>query len=337
MPAISAFVSNITDTRLIPKLVGNIYNGNVLTMRLMRSPRTWRGGNQITFPTQLTAATTVGSYSGFDTFVTTQETKTTKAAFDPSQVYASATVSGIQLAINRSGDAGALDLITTELDMISEALKQEIGTQVYGDGTGNSSKDILGLQAAVDDSTNVVTYAGISRSTYTGWRGTLTAQSGSLSLANLAADFDAAQVGNDVPSIMVTTPAVFTIYEALLTPTVSHQFSMNDFRMTEDGMARVGGTLAANQGFRALTFRGIPVVADEKCTANNIYTLNENHLTFWTIPQPSEFKRTENRGFGWTGWKEPVNQDAITGQLLMYGQLTTDSPRTHARRTGVTS
>src|SRR3990167_344546 len=334
MPAISAFVSNITDTRLIPKLTDNVYNGNVLTMRLMKNPRTWRGGNQISFPTLITGATTVGSYSGFDTFSTTQETKTTKASFDPSQVYASATVSGIQLAINRSGDAGAIDLIASELDIISEALKQEIGTQVYGDGTGNTNKDILGLVAAVDDSTNVTTYGGISRATYTNWRGTLTAQSGSLSLANLAADFDAAQVGNDTPTIMVTTPAVFTIYEALLTPTVSHQFSMNDFRMTGDGMARVGGTLAANQGFRALTFRGIPFVADEKATSGNIFPLNENHLSFYTIPQVD---RQMMNGFGWTGFKEPANQDAIVGELLWYGQLITDSPRTHARRTGVTS
>ena len=223
------------------------------------------------------------------------------------------------------------------MDITAEALRQEIGTEIYSDGTGNSSKDILGLQAAVDDSTNVVTYGGLSRTTYTNWRGTLTAQSGSLSLANLAADFDAAQIGNETPDLIITTPAVFTIYEALLTPTVSHQFSMNDFRMTGDGMARVGGTLAANQGFRALTFRGVPVVADEKCTSGNIYTLNTRHLTWWNIPQPAGFDRTENRGFGWTGFKEPINQDAVAGHLLGYLQLTTDGPRFHARRTGVTS
>lgn len=155
-----------------------------------------------------------------------------------------------------------------------------------------------------------------------------------MSLANLAADFDAAQRGDDVPTLMVTTPAVFTIYEALLTPTVSHQFSMNDFRMTEDGIAKVGGTLAANQGFRALTFRGIPVVSDEKCTSGNIFTLNENHLFFYHLPQPG---REIKNGFAWTGWKEPANQDAVVGHLLWYGQLITDAPRTHARRTGVTS
>jgi len=152
----------------------------------------------------------------------------------------------------------------------------------------------------------------------------------------MAADFDAAQVGNDLPSLIVTTPAVWTIYEALLTPTVSHNAGVREFRLTPDG-ARPIDNISGNQGFRALAFRGVPVVSDEKCTSGNIFTLNENHLFWWTIPQPAQFNRSENRGFGWTGFKEPVNQDAIAGQLLYYGQFTTDAPRTHARRTGVTN
>lgn len=333
MPALGTFVTTTTQSRLLPKAIDSVLNGNVLTMRLMRNQRTWRGGTSIDIPVNLSNITAVGSYSGFDTLSTTQENIRQRASFTPSQVYVAIPISGIQKAINQ-GDAAVLDLIATELEWRTNRLKDEMGNQVYSDGTGNSSKDVLGILAAVDDSTDVTTYAGLSRSTYTNWRGTRTAQSGSLSVANLAADFDAAQRGDDVPTLMVTPPAVFTIYEALLTPTVSHQFSMNDFRMTEDGIAKVGGTLAANQGFRALTFRGIPFVSDEKCTSGNIFTLNEKHLYFYNIPQPD---REIKNGFGWTGWKEPANQDAVVGHLLWYGQLCTDAPRTHARRTGVTS
>ena len=108
--------------------------------------------------------------------------------------------------------------------------------------------------------------------------------------------------------------------------------------MTENGIARVGGALAANQGFRALTFRGIPFVADEKCTSGYLYTLNENHLYFYNIPMTgvSGIEGMRN-GFGWTGFNRPVNQDAVVAQLLWYGQLICDSPRTMAVRTGVTS
>ena len=147
-------------------------------------------------------------------------------------------------------------------------------------------------------------------------------------------------VRNEIPTLMVTTPAVFSIYEALLTPTTSHQFSQNDYRLVKNtggvgtSIVKVGGVVAAGQGFRALTFRGIPFVSDEKCTAQEIYTINENHLKFYTINRPGQSLK---HGFSWTGFKEPANQDAVVGQLLWAGQLTCDSPRTMARRTTVAS
>ena len=333
MPAVSLFVTTTTQSRLLPKAIDNILNGNVLTMRLMKNARTWRGGTSIDIAVNLSDITAVGSYFGFDVLSTTQENIRQRAVFVPSQNYVSIPISGIQQAINQ-GEPAVINLVAEEISWRTRKLRDEMGRQVYTDGTGNNSKDILGLIAVTDDTTNVTTYAGISRATFTNWRGTLTAQSGSLSLANLASDFDAAQRGDDAPTLMVTTPAIFTFYEALLTPTVSHQFSMNDFRMTSDGMVKVGGVLAANQGFRALTFRGIPVVADERCPADTFYTLNENHLWFYVLPQVG---RQIKNGFGWTGFKEPANQDAVVAQLLWYGQLVSDAPRTHARRTGVTS
>jgi len=330
----STIVTSITQDKFVPKVIDQVLDGNVLTMRLMGQSRTQSFGETFVIPVNMSAYTNLGSYAGFDTFGTAQQNTRQKANFYPSQMYCGVTLSGIQLAINQ-GDPAVLDLLATELDQRAKDFKDEFGNQVYGDGTGNNNKDILGLTAAVDDATSITTYGALSRDTYTNWKATRTAQSGSLSLADLAADFDAASVAGEVPTIAVTTPAIFSIYEALLTPTVSHQFSMNDFRMTGSGMAKVGGTLAANQGFRALTFRGIPVVADPKCTSGNLFTLNENHLNFYNLPQPSG--RAVKSGFGWTGMKMPVNQDAEVGQFLWYGQLVCDSPRTQARRTGITS
>lgn len=338
MPALGLFVTTTTQTRLLNKAIDSVLNGNVLTMRLLRNSSPWVTGTSIDIPVNLSDITAVGSYFGFDTLSTTQENIRQRAVFTPSQYYVSIPISGIQKSINQ-GPMAILNLVATEIDWRTRRLRDEMGDGVYGDGTGNSSKDILGIRAAIDDSTNVVTYGGISRSTFTNWRATLTAQSGSLSLADLASDFDAAQRGDDAPTMMVTTPAVFSIYEALLTPTVQSRFSPTDFRLVQQGsvgttMVRVGGLVAANQGFRALTFRGIPFVSDEKCTSQNIYTLNENHLRFYTI---NPMGRPIRNGFAWTGFKEPVNQDAVVGQLLWYGQLISDAPRTMARRTGVSS
>ena len=337
----STVVTTITQDKILPKMVDIVNSGNVLLLRFMGKSRPWPSGETLRFPVKVVASTALGSYAGFDSFGTAQADQRVLASTNLSQYYASITVSGIQRALN-SGDAKVLDLITAEAMGVAADFRDSIGTDLYADGTGNSSKTILGLQAAVDDSTSVTTYLNISRATYTQWRSTRTAQSGSLSLANLAADVDAAQVGNEIPTIGICPPAVFTIYEALLTPTVSHQYSANDFRLTGAGFQKLGADVlskmghdpAANQGFRALTFRGIPIVADEKCTAQNLYFLNENHFDlFKGNPPYNEVKE----GFSWTGFKVPTNQDAFVGQLLWYAQLVNDSPRHSSRRTGISS
>ena len=67
-------------------------------------------------------------------------------------------------------------------------------------------------------------------------RSTITGQAGALGLDDVAADYDAAQISNDSPDLFVTTPAVFTIYEALLTGTVQHNFPNQRMRMTPAGL-----------------------------------------------------------------------------------------------------
>ena len=67
MPAVSKFVTTTTQSRLLPKVVDNILDGNVLFMRLMKEASTWRGGTTIDIAVNLTDITAVGSYFGFDT------------------------------------------------------------------------------------------------------------------------------------------------------------------------------------------------------------------------------------------------------------------------------
>ncbi|MEB3215553.1 MAG: phage major capsid protein [Nostocales cyanobacterium 94392] len=201
-------------------------------------------------------------------------------------------------------------------------------------GTGNSNKNLAGLVYHVDDSTNVTTYQGLSRSTYSNLNSLLTANSAALTFANLATDTDAAQRGNDSPTVMITTPAVFSIIERLTTPTLQVGYGRPQ---------AVGAPTGANQGIalsvgaNALYWRGIPILADERCTSGNIYTLNENHLFLYELNYTNELVESSKEGFAFTGFKKGQNQNAVVAHLLWAGQLVGDSPRTMARRTTVTS
>ena len=105
--------------------------------------------------------------------------------------------------------------------------------------------------------------------------------------------------------------------------------------MTRFGINRTAGTgQTGDIGFDTLFFRGIPLVADEKCTSGRLYLLNEKHLWFARLDHPKYSAGGNQFGFAWTGLKEPTNQDASVGQFLLYGQLVGDSRRTHAYMTG---
>lgn len=337
MPALGNFVTSITRDKFIPMVVDNFYEGNALFMRLREKRKTWDSGYRLTVPTEVTARTQLGSYSGADTFGTTQESVRQQFTINPSQYYANLTISGIQSAANR-GKEGVVDLMVAEFQSVAKALADTMGTDLYGDGTNNSSKAITGLVAHVDDATNVATYQGLSRNTYTRLRSTLTAQSGALALSNIASDFDAAQVGSDSPTLGLTTPAVFTIIEALYTATSRYLINSNvneRFKLTGAGVEKPGVT--GNVGFTGILFRGMPIISDDKCTAANLYLLNENYLDLYEMEPSDFFAKAKKEGFSWTGWKQPTNQDVIVSQLLWYGQLVGTQPRKHSRRTGITS
>lgn len=333
---LSNFVTSVTKQNFLPVVVENFYKGNAMFMRLKDKRKSWSSGYQMKIPTEIAGRTQLGSYSGADTFGTAQEDVRQQFTINPSQYYANLTVTGIQRAANKGKEA-IVDLLTEEFRSVGRALNDKMGTDLYGDGTGNSDKALTGLIAHVDDGTNVSVYQGLSRTTYPTLKSTLTAQAGALGLDDMATSYDGAQIGYDQPTLGLTTPAVFSIYEALLTANSRYQIVQNveRFRMTAAGVER--GGVEGNAGFTGLMFRGMPIISDDKCTDGNLYMLNEKYLDLYEMAPDPEFVAGSMEGFGWTGWKKPTNQDVIVSQLLWYGQLVGTEPRKHARRTGITS
>lgn len=335
MPGI--VLGNVVQTavrqRFFPKAVDNIFTGNLLWSRLRSKARPWSGGRQLVIPTTVSNRTNAQSFSGFDTLNTSQEDVRQLFTINPSEYAINVTFSGVQLAVAKGPEA-FLNLMATEFEDAARNLSELLGADSYLDGTGNTNRAIAGLNYHVDDATDVTTYQGLSRSTYSNLNATRNAQSGALGFANLATDYDAAQRGSDSPTLIVTTPAVFSIIERLVSPTVNVGYNQSFPQGAPTGVEQ---GIKLFYGVNALYYRGVPIVSDETCTANNIFTLNENHLSLYQLDYSNELVEASKEGFAWTGWKKSPNQNAIVGHLLWAGQLVGDSPRTMARRTGVTS
>jgi hypothetical protein len=335
--AFSNRVLTTTRDKFLPKVVDTVLGSNVLATKMLEKAKKW-SGDKMTFPIKVSKNTTGSSFSGYDLLSTTASDTRVKLQFDPKFYSIAVSLPLDEISVNAT-DEKILDLIATEMQSSAQDAADDIGTQFYADGTGNGSKDFLGLAAIVDDGTTVATYGGQSRTTYTTLKSTVTASSGTVSLAKMRALKNAAGSGAQQPTLGVTTETVKALYETLLQP------MQRITRSTSNDKSSVG------TGFPALDFDGMPIVADEKCTSGAMYFLNENFLNWYGLPmkmtepvnyksvtiEGNDYSSLQGLGFSWSGWVKPANQAAIVGHVYLGGQLISENPKRHAVLTGITS
>jgi len=313
-------LTSITREKVLPKIVDQIGKDHPFLGRLFNSAKLWNGGTTIQQPVKFRQNSQGGSYSGLEVLDTGQEKTRTRAKWEVKQLYQPIVLSNIDLAKN--GGEKIADLMDTEMQEAHTSLEDKFGAQLFQDGTGNGSKNLTGLIAAIDNSTNVDTYGDILRSTYTWWKANYTASVGSLMLSDLATMFDSCKSGQDSPSIIVTDEATWSAYEALLQPQVRFQSEASGYNSGDGGM-------------KALSFRGVPMIADEYCTAGYMYFINEKYLDLYYMKHPKH--PTDSKGFTVTPLREPTNQDGQVGFILWYGNMINTQPRRSGVLRGVTA
>lgn len=149
-----------------PALVDNIFNDIPLFKRFReRNAVSVRGGEKILQSLLYATTTSVGSYSGYDVLSTTPNDQITAAEFNWKQSYVNITIDGLSVMKN-AGPEAVFNLLQKRVQVAQLSLANDLATQLYSDGTGNDSKDLTGLQAAIDNGDNVATYGGIARGTY---------------------------------------------------------------------------------------------------------------------------------------------------------------------------
>lgn len=331
--AVTNRVANATKNFLFPKLVEGVVTGNKVTAMFLKKAKGWAGA-QIEIPFKHATNSNGGSFIGLDTLSTAAVDNTIKLTFEAKFTYQNVTLPKTDLALNDTPEQVA-NLLERQVSSDTYDLALKIATQLYSDGTGNSSKDITGLAAAVDDGTSAATYGGQTRATYTQLNSTVTASSGTLTLAKMYTLFDACAQGSEEPNKILTTKAVRSFYNQLLTP--SERYTNPD---------------AMGTGASKLMFRGAPVEADTACTSGVMFMLNEDSFDYYAIkkypngeainyapemmdgePDPSVPK---GAGFFFGGWTTPTNQEAVIAKIVHGGNLICKNPRYNGKLTGIT-
>lgn len=330
-------IQTTVQTKYLPFVVDTVLNSNVLFQRVVRGAKKW-GGRTLRVPVKVSKNTTGQSFRGFDTFSTAATDNRQFMEYTPSFYQITCALPGDELSVADTEEK-VLDLMKLTIQSDTEDMADDLGTIFYADGTGNGSKDPLGLAALVDDGTSVATIGGLSRSTYPTLAGTVTASSGTLTLAKMDTLQAAITSGAQKPTAWYTTETVFNLYGQLLRPQEA---------IYKEATKMKGG-LFGTTGFTALEYAGKPIVMDEKCTSGALIALNENYVDWYALPffnakaigyksqiEGNDYDAPIGLGFSWSDWIIPANAGAVVGHIYFGGQFITTNPKRHGKLTGIT-
>lgn len=329
-------VSTTTNTMLMAKVVDQILNSNVFATRMLTSAKPWRG-EKIRKAIKISKNNNGGFFDGFDTFTTAAVDNRRNLEFEAKFIEKGTTLPLTEISKNMADPDRIADLTELEIESTAQDLADDIGTAFYSDGS--DTKSFLGLEAIVDDGTNLATYGTLSRTTFTTLNSTVTASGGTLTLAKMDTLYDAITSGSQKPSLGVCSETIFSLYGQLLRP---QERISKDVPMMRGGMT--GGT-----GFTGLFYRGFPIVADEKATSGVLYFLNEDYLEWRALPvaktnpvkfrmviEGNDYTKVEGLGFSWSDWIIPTNQASLISHMYLGGELWSSNPKRHGKLTGIT-
>jgi len=262
---------------------------------------TRNGGESITVPLMYGKNTTVRSYSGYEVLDTTPQEGLTSVNFPWKQLAGAVSISRLEERQN-SGEAQLINLLQSKVTQAEITMRDELNIQLFGDGTGNDSKDLFGLQLLVENLTGTSqgTFGGIDRSDPLNawWRNQVTLTAGDFdgdNLAKMRTMYNNCSRGNEHPDFIMTYQTWFEEYEGLL-----------------QAGQRFVDTRTADAGFENLRFKGAVIGFDENCESDVMYFLNSNYLEFVVDAETDLIT---------TPFIRPENQDARVSQILLMGNF----------------
>ena len=306
------------------KFFDNVADATPLLAFLMGGDRIrfQNGGQNITVAIMHELNTTAKSYSNYDILDTTAQEGFTRAIYDWKQYSVSIAINGNELTSNM-GDAELFNLLDAKAEQAEISLADKLSTDLYTDGTGNSSKELGGLAVMNDPSPTASTYASINRANNTAWRNGFTTSVGAAAsnlLSNLRTQYNNAAQGKagmgSKPDGIFTTQTVHEAFEALMFPFLQYQGNA-----TSDN--------SVNAGLSNLRYKNASVEWDADCPSGEMHILNSKHAFLVVHPD-------RNMAMADGGFQKPVDQDALVTQILAKLEFATNANSKISGLSGIT-
>tara|TARA_R110002020_G_scaffold120463_1_gene274518 strand:- start:107 stop:1096 length:990 start_codon:yes stop_codon:yes gene_type:complete len=252
-------------------------------------------------------------FSGYDV-LNTDAVDGITAAFYPFR-YAAVpiTINYTEEMENRKSDS-AMKLLAAKTEQSMLTLRDQINSSIYSAQTGKAP---LGLQDIIADapSSSPTTLGGITISSNTWWQNkanNATADTSFVTINNthfyegmlrMSTTWNDVSEGNEQPTNIFTTNGIYADFEEIFEGTGYQRLSSKD---------------APGVDGRLPSFRGIPVQYDRDCGTGRMYFMNTKYL---------KMHMQAGMNFAKTPFKEPSNQMAKVGFIVVGLQITTNNRR----------
>jgi len=274
------------------------------------------GGDNILIPLGTAEDANGGSYSGYDTFDTDPAESLANAFYNWKSYQQPIIAPAREILRNKGRSEGVLDMLMAKTDVAMASLRSKLNTHAFADGTGNSSKNILGLSILVDSAGTV---GGLARATAPYWQANETAVGGALRIdtsVGMLRMYNNCSTGSGDgarPDMIFTDQDEYEAYENLLAPDIRHtQRSVGD------------GT------FSGLAFKGVPIQWDADATAGIMYFLRASAFSAWIHPDRDFFHTKPARAEDGT-----LQQDAWISHILLWPEFAINEPRRTGKLSGL--
>ena len=309
------------------ELADDVTNNNAILRKLNAkgNVRPFGGGNVILEEIMYTDSSTINanSYSGYEIINITPNSPISAAQFSITQYAGAITMSGLEMLQNSSKEQ-IIDLLEGRQKVAEAQLKNRIDYDIYRDGTGNSSKNIVGLAAAVPDTPTSGTYGGIDRANFAFWQSVsysgVTNGGAAVSSANIQQYMTALGIrlvrGSDKPDLWVGDNTYY-------------QYYVNSLQAIQRVNSEGGGSAGA--GFASLKFYGGGMAADvvlgggvSGAVSSSVSSSGATSAHMWALNTDYIFFRPHrDRNFVPIGGeRQSVNQDAIVKLIGWAGNMT---------------
>lgn len=290
----------------------NIQNSHPLLVKLKEQGNIIKedGGNAFQENISYAENGTVQSQGEYDTYNTTPQDVLSAATFNVKIITGTVTMTTTEIKKN-AGAEKIFGLLDSKMKILENSLKNYMGTQIYGDGTGSGGKDIGGLQYLVSDDPTTGTVGGINRANYSIWRNQkrsfatdgLTPSATTIEQEMEALFLDCQVQNGEMPDLIMADRVYYTYF-------FDSQLSIK--RIVNDDSGAMGG-------FRSLAWNGAKVIYDVNCPSAHMYFLNTKYV----------FLKHLGDFFDNMGSERPVNQGVFVTPLEFTGNMTVSNSRVH--------